>query len=60
MRDIFTQNTSGVHTKQLSKAYKAFKQIYPAYEATMKINEIRGKEYSRLDKTGQVYLDYTG
>ena len=40
--------------------YSKFLQAYPAYEATRGLDELRGREYGRLDATGQVYLDYTG
>jgi selenocysteine lyase/cysteine desulfurase len=60
MRTIPPQNTSEGYSKQLNKAYEAFQQTYPAYDTTKKLDELRAKEYSRLDKLGQVYLDYTG
>jgi molybdenum cofactor sulfurtransferase len=54
------KNTSAMHADQLNKAYDAFKQIYPDYSKTAAIDDLRAKEYSRLDKLGQIYLDYTG
>jgi molybdenum cofactor sulfurtransferase len=33
---------------------------YPEYESTSLIDELRLSDYSRIDRTGQVYLDYTG
>jgi molybdenum cofactor sulfurtransferase len=56
----FPKNTSAMHANQLNKAYDAFKQIYPDYRKTAAIDDLRAKEYSRLDKLGQIYLDYTG
>lgn len=41
-------------------AYEAFRQAYPAYETTQKIDTLRATEYARLDRQGHVYLDYTG
>ncbi len=41
-------------------AYSEFLQAYPAYEATRPLDDLREREYGRLDATGQVYLDYTG
>jgi molybdenum cofactor sulfurtransferase len=41
-------------------ASEVFRQAYPAYAATGKLDELRATEYSRLDRLGQVYLDYTG
>jgi molybdenum cofactor sulfurtransferase len=40
--------------------YSRFVQKYPAYDKTHDIDELRDREYGRLDKAGQVYLDYTG
>jgi selenocysteine lyase/cysteine desulfurase len=37
-----------------------FQRAYPAYERTAALDELRAREYARLDATGQVYLDYTG
>jgi len=41
-------------------AFEAFSQMYPDFEKTSSIDDLRAKEYSRLDEMGQVYLDYTG
>jgi selenocysteine lyase/cysteine desulfurase len=41
-------------------AYAEFIQKYPAYDRTHDIDELRDHDYPRLDRTGQVYLDYTG
>jgi selenocysteine lyase/cysteine desulfurase len=40
--------------------YADFVQKYPTYDKTHNIDELRDREYSRLDRLGQVYLDYTG
>jgi len=40
--------------------YSDFVQKYPAYDRTHDIDELRESEYARLDRLGQVYLDYTG
>lgn len=37
-----------------------FKLRFPEYGNTKIIDELRSTEYARLDKTKQVYLDYTG
>ncbi|HSQ60252.1 MAG TPA: aminotransferase class V-fold PLP-dependent enzyme [Acidobacteriota bacterium] len=41
-------------------AYAAFLAEHPGYAATSPLDELRATEYARLDRTGQVYLDYTG
>jgi len=40
--------------------YAEFIQKYPAYDKTHDVDELRDRDYSRLDRLGQVYLDYTG
>jgi selenocysteine lyase/cysteine desulfurase len=37
-----------------------FLAAYPAYEQTSALDELRSSEYSYLDASEQVYLDYTG
>jgi len=37
-----------------------FCESYPGYASTAFMDELRAKEYSRLDALKQVYLDYTG
>jgi selenocysteine lyase/cysteine desulfurase len=43
-----------------SEAFEVFRQAYPAYDATWKLDELRATEYARLDRQGHTYLDYTG
>jgi molybdenum cofactor sulfurtransferase len=40
--------------------YAEFVQKYPAYDRTHDLDELRDRDYPRLDRLGQVYLDYTG
>ncbi len=44
----------------LEEAYAAFRGRYPEYERTRAVDELRSREFSRLDEQGHVYLDYTG
>jgi selenocysteine lyase/cysteine desulfurase len=41
-------------------AFQAFRRDYPAYDTTSALDALRATEYARLDRQGQVYLDYTG
>jgi len=41
-------------------AYETFLQAYPAFEKTKLLDDWRQREYGRLDKNNQIYLDYTG
>jgi selenocysteine lyase/cysteine desulfurase len=38
----------------------AFLTAYPAYAATSELDDLRAREYSRLDEGRHIYLDYTG
>ncbi|HEX7620136.1 MAG TPA: aminotransferase class V-fold PLP-dependent enzyme, partial [Anaerolineales bacterium] len=40
--------------------YAEFIQKYPSYDKTHDVDELRDRDYARLDRSGQVYLDYTG
>jgi molybdenum cofactor sulfurtransferase len=40
--------------------YSEFVNRYPSYDSTHNIDELRERDYSRLDRLGHVYLDYTG
>ncbi len=40
--------------------FVTFLKSYPKYPATHSIDELRASDYTRLDLTGNVYLDYTG
>ena len=44
----------------VATAFAAFEQRYPAYAETRKLDELRRDEYSRLDRLGHTYLDFTG
>ncbi|HEY7350033.1 MAG TPA: aminotransferase class V-fold PLP-dependent enzyme [Ktedonobacterales bacterium] len=44
----------------IEEALAAFQQRYPTYASTGYLDELRAREYNRLDQQGQVYLDYTG
>ncbi len=41
-------------------AYEEFLRSYPEYQATISLDELRRREYGRLEAGGHIYLDYTG
>ena len=47
-------------TTPMAAAAGDFERHYPAYAGTAVLDEMRARDYARLDATGQVYLDYTG
>lgn len=44
----------------LDDSYEQFRCAYPAFETTKLLDELRSREYGRLDRLDQIYLDYTG
>src|SRR5512135_86164 len=44
----------------LESVQAAFRALYPEYETTRILDELRGTEYGRLDRGRHIYLDYTG
>ena len=42
------------------EAYRSFLEAYPGYSSTSRLDELRARDYERLDRLGHVYLDYTG
>lgn len=40
--------------------FEAFCRRWPAYLSTTPLDDLRQREYARLDANGDVYLDYTG
>ncbi|MCK4916554.1 MAG: hypothetical protein KAS89_10285, partial [Candidatus Eisenbacteria sp.] len=41
-------------------ALASFLDAHPSYRDTRVIDELRAREYTRLDTKGHIYLDYTG
>ena len=44
----------------MAAALADFERRYPAYAGTAVLDDLRARDYTRLDATGHVYLDYTG
>jgi len=49
-----------IQIDNMDAAFRAFLKANPAFENTRRLDELRGAEYGRLDRLGQVFLDYTG
>ncbi len=47
-------------SRAFGEAQARFQKTHPEYERTRKLDELRAKEYTRLDAAGHIYLDYTG
>lgn len=57
---LITKANMGIDMQPMSLAFEAFKQTFPEYEKTNRLDELRATDYARLDQQGHVYLDYTG
>ena len=57
MAQLDAQDTAD--TKEAA-AYEQFLDRYPEYHHTAVLDEVRARDFARLDEQGQVYLDYTG
>lgn len=55
-----TVTDSRIDECELNDAFAAFRALHPLFDSTSVIDELRGREYSRLDRLHHVYLDYTG
>ena len=44
----------------MDAAFQAFLKANPVFETTRQLDDLRRTEYGRLDRLGQVFLDYTG
>lgn len=44
----------------MDKEYDCFIGSYPSYATTSALDELRARDYARLDEHQQIYLDYTG
>jgi molybdenum cofactor sulfurtransferase len=42
------------------EAFAAFAVAYPTYATTSLLDDLRAREFARLDRLGHAYLDYTG
>ncbi len=54
------QSTFTYSPAELESAQADFEARYPEYQETKYLDQLRSTDYSRLDETGQTYLDYTG
>ncbi len=50
----------GKNHESFVRALQSFCESFPAYAETSALDRLRKSEYSRLDRTGEIYLDYTG
>src|SRR5712691_6709960 len=53
-------STGSTQLASMEAALIAFKQKYPTFDTTQYLDDLRAREYARLDQQQQVYLDYTG
>ena len=51
---------AGKLDRDMDHAYQRFLKANRAFESTLKLDDLRRTDYGRLDRLGQVFLDYTG
>jgi len=51
---------AGKLDRNMDHAYQEFLKASPAFESTLNLDDLRRTDYGRLDRLGQVFLDYTG
>ena len=51
---------TGQLDQDIDQAFQEFLKGNPVFESTRKLDELRRADYGRLDRLGQVFLDYTG
>ncbi|HSF83304.1 MAG TPA: aminotransferase class V-fold PLP-dependent enzyme [Anaerolineales bacterium] len=44
----------------MESVFADFNRKYPCYQASYALDQLRTREYARLDRRGHAYLDYTG
>jgi molybdenum cofactor sulfurtransferase len=49
-----------VTSDAMAAALRGFRERNPTFDATAQIDDLRAREYGRLDEGDHVYLDYTG
>jgi len=53
--------TAGTNAEdRRQEAFERFLEQWPGYRRTASLDELRARDYARLDALGEVYLDYTG
>jgi selenocysteine lyase/cysteine desulfurase len=52
--------TTSAASATLREAEDTFRAAHPDYAATASVDDLRRRDFSRLDSLGHVYLDYTG
>jgi hypothetical protein len=52
--------TADLVEDELSLAYKSFLEKCPEYKLTWLLDSLRKSDFTRLDRTGEVYVDYMG
>src|ERR1700730_9080174 len=55
-----TNITLHVNSVEMREAEQTLRQAYPAFESTASLDDLRARDYARLDELGHIYLDYTG
>ena len=58
--DCLEDEKENIPLKTLVEERDLFIKHYPDYIKTLKLDELRKNDFARIDRAGQIYLDYTG
>lgn len=53
-------NSDRFEPESMPAALAAFRQDYPAFDTTQLLDDLRARDFARLDEAHHTYLDYTG
>jgi molybdenum cofactor sulfurtransferase len=57
---MITPNDMVADAFELNAALETFRRSSPSFETTHTLDDLRARDYARLDAQGHIYLDYTG
>ena len=60
MQQLATKATNSEGATGGDDAYSAFTTVFPEYATTHRLDQLRRRDYARLDDQGDVYLDHAG
>ncbi|KAI0343615.1 PLP-dependent transferase [Trametopsis cervina] len=57
---VYASTSDLLEDDKANAAFKAFIKEYPEYHLTWTLDALRRSDFSRLDRTGETYVDYMG
>ncbi len=57
---VYASTSDLLEDDKANAAFKTFIKAYPEYHSTWTLDALRRSDFSRLDRTGETYVDYMG